>query len=121
MRVILTQARATGKYDPLYAIVMRDTAEKMVGGEGMLKTQADAYSDVVVLRLDDQLKLKDKMEEYSANGARLGWLIDPSTRRVYVYRPGADVEELERPTQVSGDPELRGLTLTLQPIWEPGF
>jgi Uma2 family endonuclease len=70
---------------------------------------------------DSLEKLQDKMEEYLANGARLGWLIDPSTHRVYVYRPDADVEELDKPTHVSGDPVLPGFTLDLQPIWEPGF
>ena len=64
-----------------------------------------------------------KMEEYIANGAKLGWLIDPLGRRqrVYVYRPGADVEVFERPESLSGDPELPGFTLDLQPVWEPGF
>lgn len=27
------------------------------------------------------------MREYVDNGLRLGWLIDPFARRVYVYRP----------------------------------
>ena len=40
-----------------------------------------------------------KMEEYVANGAQLGWLIDPDQRRVYVYRPGAAVECLDNPQQ----------------------
>ncbi|MGH9833829.1 MAG: Uma2 family endonuclease, partial [Blastocatellia bacterium] len=46
----------------------------------------------------DRLKrLKEKMEEYIANGARLGWLIDPIERKVYVYRPDAEVEVLDDP------------------------
>ena len=72
----------------------------------------------------DRLRgLQLKMEEYIANGARLGWLIDSVAprQRVYVYRPGAGVEILERPESVSGEPELPGFTLDLQFIWEPGF
>ena len=65
--------------------------------------------------------LQTKLEEYIANGARLGWLLDPSTRTVYVYRPGVAVEVLAGPTEVKGDPELPGFTLSLTPIWEPGF
>ena len=61
--------------------------------------------------------LQAKMREYIANGARLGWLIDPFERRVYVYRPGAEVECLENPSAVSGDPMLRGLSLNLDRIW----
>jgi Uma2 family endonuclease len=66
--------------------------------------------------LDD---VKAKMEEYMANGAELGWLIDPKTRRVHIYRPGAETEILENPAQVSGDPELPGFVLDLREIWEP--
>ncbi|HTG17961.1 MAG TPA: Uma2 family endonuclease [Blastocatellia bacterium] len=68
---------------------------------------------------DDLAELQAKMEEYIANGARLGWLIDPEERRVFVYRPGAAVEELKNVTQVSGEPELAGFTLDLREIWEP--
>jgi Uma2 family endonuclease len=57
------------------------------------------------------------MEEYMASGARLGWLIDPLQRRVYVYRPGEPVVELEGPQTVSGDPLLRRFILELAPIW----
>ena len=31
--------------------------------------------------------LQAKMNEYMANGAQLGWLIDPFNKKVYVYRP----------------------------------
>ena len=67
--------------------------------------------------------LQRKMDEYIANGVRLGWLIDSidHRRRVYVYRPGVEVEVLERPESISGDPELPGFTLDLQPIWEQAF
>ena len=61
------------------------------------------------------------MNEYCANGAQLGWLIDADQRRVYVYRPGAPAECLDAPTQLSGDPVLPGFVLDLAPIWEPGL
>jgi len=67
----------------------------------------------------DSLKhLRRKMEEYIANGAQLGWLIDPFERKVYVYRPQAPVEVLDDPQTISGEPLLRGLTLNLQEIWD---
>lgn len=65
--------------------------------------------------------VQDKMEEYRANGAQLGWLIDLASRQVYVYRPGADVACLENPAEVAGDPVLPGFVLDLAPIWEPPF
>jgi Uma2 family endonuclease len=57
------------------------------------------------------------MEEYIANGASLGWLIDPSTRRVYVSRPNEEVVVLENPQTVSGEPLLAGFTLKVTELW----
>ena len=67
--------------------------------------------------------LQRKMAEYMENGTRLGWLIDSvdQRQRVYVYRPGSEVEVLEWPESISGDPELPGFVLDLAPVWEPGF
>ena len=58
-----------------------------------------------------------KMEEYIKNGVRLGWLIDPPQRRVYIYRPDQPLETLENPETVSGEPVLPGFTLNLADIW----
>jgi Uma2 family endonuclease len=58
-----------------------------------------------------------KLEEYIANGALLGWLIDPQTRTVNVYRLGRPVETLDRPTEIRGDPELPGLMVDLAQVW----
>ena len=57
------------------------------------------------------------MDEYIANGARLGWLIDPYEARVYIYRPGKAVECLEAPTAISGDPVLPGFVFNVTEIW----
>ncbi|MYF73458.1 MAG: Uma2 family endonuclease [Gemmatimonadetes bacterium] len=74
---------------------------------------------VIELRSEsDQLApLQEKMREYLDNGLSLGWLIDPYTRRVYVYRSGLPVEELEQPSRISGDPVLRGFELDLDEVW----
>lgn len=63
-------------------------------------------------------ELQDKMREYLDNGARLGWLIDPQSRRVEVYRPGQAVEILDNPAAISGEPVLSGFTLDLKGILE---
>lgn len=68
---------------------------------------------------DSFVALEAKLEEFIANGTHLGWLIDPEERRVVVFRPGAAVEMLERPREVSGDPELPGFVLELDEIWQP--
>lgn len=61
--------------------------------------------------------LQTKMVEYLENGARLGWLIDPSTRSVWVYRPNTAPALLEGPETLYGDPELPGFVLDLREIW----
>ena len=65
--------------------------------------------------------LQAKMDEYMANGAQLGWLLDPLQRQAHVYRPNAEPEILDNPNTISADPELPGFTLDLKPIWEPAF
>ena len=60
--------------------------------------------------------VQKKMREYMENGARLGWLIDPKTKRVEVYRPGQDVEILNDPASLSGEDVLPGFTLDLKGI-----
>jgi len=75
---------------------------------------------VVELRseTDSLKKLQAKMQEYIENGASLGWLIDSIKKRVYVYCPNAEVEMLENPEIVSGEPLLKDFTLFLKEIWE---
>ncbi len=66
----------------------------------------------------DQLQsLQDKLQEYMDNGVKLGWLIDRKNRQVYIYRPQTEVECLENPTTVSGDPILSGFQLHTDRIW----
>jgi Uma2 family endonuclease len=70
----------------------------------------------------DRLSLAQaKMQEYLDNGAQLGWLIDPVSRQVHVYRPNRPVERLENPAKLAGDPVLPGFVLDLQQIWETNF
>jgi Uma2 family endonuclease len=66
----------------------------------------------------DRLRdLQDKMHEYLASGARLGWLHYPPQRCVWVYRPGESPERLDEPESVSGEPVLPGFALDLREIW----
>jgi Uma2 family endonuclease len=62
-------------------------------------------------------RLQAKMEEYIANGVRLGWLLDPTSRTAYVYRPGTPVQVLENAASLDASPELPGFVLDLAPIW----
>jgi hypothetical protein len=55
--------------------------------------------------------LQDKMAEYVANGAQLGWLLDPNKKQVHIYRPDLPPEVLNDPVEVSADPVLPGFRL----------
>lgn len=73
---------------------------------------------VVELRSpSDSLKtVQDKMQEYMDNGARLGWLIDPKSQQVEIYRQGEEKEILRSPTSLSGEKVLSGFVLDLNRI-----
>jgi Uma2 family endonuclease len=84
------------------------------------KTFAPLCPDFVVeLRsATDTIKdLREKMEEYMENGAKLGWLIDPQNKRVEIYRSGQAVEILENPDTLSGEEILPGFILYLKRIF----
>jgi Uma2 family endonuclease len=66
---------------------------------------------------DSLSALQDKMRDYIANGAQLGWLIDPIEKKVYVYRSQVEAECLENPASISGGPQLEGFTLDLAEVW----
>ncbi len=72
---------------------------------------------VELLSSSDSLKkVREKMQEYLENGARLGWLIDPKNQQVEIYRPNQDVEILENPATMSGEDVLPGFVLSLEQI-----
>jgi Uma2 family endonuclease len=66
---------------------------------------------------DSLSKLEEKMREYIENGVALGWLIDATARKIYVYSAEKEVETLENPAEISGEPLLSGFVLNLKEIW----
>lgn len=73
---------------------------------------------------DDPEALRRKMAAYIANGARLGWLLLPSSRRVEVWAPpsgaGATAPErvIEGAQRLEAGEAFPGLGLDLVEIWE---
>jgi Uma2 family endonuclease len=61
--------------------------------------------------------LREKMQDYIANGVQLGWLIDPLERTVEIYRPDQAPEVLTNPPSVSGEGPVAGFALTLDRIF----
>jgi Uma2 family endonuclease len=108
-------------------------AERSPDASWILKSRWDALTDEeqnelapicpdFVLELwskSDILKeVKAKMLEYIANGARLGFLIYPPKRQVWIYRPDREPDQLDNPSSVSGDPVLPRFVLDLTEIWK---
>ena len=61
--------------------------------------------------------LQGKMQEWIANGAELGWLIDPQEKTVTIYRAGQEPDSLFDPTSVQGDGPVAGFELVMAKIW----
>jgi Uma2 family endonuclease len=68
-------------------------------------------------RSDDLATLQTKMQEYVANGAQLGGLIDPHEKKIDIYRPHAEVCCIENLLTISGEPLLAGFALNVQRFW----
>lgn len=66
----------------------------------------------------DRLRdLQTKMEEYLANGAQLGFLLDVEAETAHIYRPGQPAETvLGYDQELSGEPVLPGFRLDLRPL-----
>jgi len=64
--------------------------------------------------------LRSKMRDYQSNNCRLGWLIDPQTPLVEIYRLSQNVEiinfSFDQPPTISGEDVLPGFLLDLTPI-----
>ena len=71
----------------------------------------------LVSESDDLADTQAKMREYIANGLRLGWLINPKSQQVEIYRPNQEIEVLQSPTSLFGEDVLPGFILDLQPIF----
>jgi Uma2 family endonuclease len=62
-------------------------------------------------RWDNLAPLQRKMQIWMDGGARLGWLIDPRNRRVYIYRADQpEPEILEDPETLDGEDVLHGFS-----------
>ncbi len=68
-------------------------------------------------KTDSLETLEAKMQEYIENGARLGWLLDPQTPQVKIYRPGQPIETISSPATLSGEDVLPGFVLDVNRVF----
>jgi Uma2 family endonuclease len=64
-------------------------------------------------RTDSLNQLQEKMQEYLDSGLQLGWLINPQSQQVEIYRPNQSVEIVQLPTTLSGEKVLPGFILDI--------
>ena len=92
--------------------------------EGLTDAQQSSFAPVCpdfVIELcspSDKLPAAQaKMEQWIANGAEIGWLIDPIDKAVTIYRPGAEPEHHANPTSVQGTGPIAGFELVMARVW----
>jgi Uma2 family endonuclease len=85
--------------------------------EGFYKIAPDF---VIELRSDsDKLQdVIDKMLEYIENGVKLGWLIDPQTENVHIYRLNGNHSTQSFDEKLSGEDVLSKFELNLRNIFK---
>jgi Uma2 family endonuclease len=67
---------------------------------------------------DRLLQSREKMEQWIANGAQVGWLIDPIEKAVSIYRSGGEPEHHVQPSSVQGTGPISGFELVMARIWD---
>jgi Uma2 family endonuclease len=72
-----------------------------------LRSDSDKLQDVI-----------DKMLEYIENGVRLGWLIDPQTENVHIYRLNGNHSTQSFDEKLSGEEVLPKFELNLRNIFK---
>ena len=95
-----------------------DAAQAAEIDEGSFVRGAPAF--VLEVRSSSQSieQQQEQMEVWMANGSRLGWLVDPFEREVWVYREGVEGgERVGRPMRLGGEGVLEGFVATFERIW----
>ncbi len=59
---------------------------------------------------------QSKMADWIANGAQLGWLIDPYNRQIFVYRREGAPEHFTG-ERIAGEGPVQGFILNLPDVW----
>jgi Uma2 family endonuclease len=79
-----------------------------------------AFVIELLSRSDSLPAVKEKMETWIANGAQLGWLVDPCRRSVLIYEAGQEAGKkprVETGDEVTGSGPVEGFVLDLAAMW----
>jgi Uma2 family endonuclease len=87
---------------------------------GALRSFPRVCPDFVIELLsesDSPAALRAKMADWIANGALLGWMIDPYKREVWVFRPEMEPERVTA-KKLAGEGPVEGFQLDLGRVWK---
>ena len=73
----------------------------------------------VLSRGNTKQEMAEKLVEYFEAGVQLVWYIDPRVPQVTVYRSPDDATVLKAPGELTGDPVLPGLKISLAELFAP--
>jgi Uma2 family endonuclease len=95
-------------------------AEQVQGLSSKDRRHFGRFAPAFVIELlsasDNLSEARQKMEVWLANGAQLGWLIDPYRRNVWIYEAGKQVR-IETGDSVAGTGPVEGFVLELADVW----
>ena len=66
---------------------------------------------------DSMQALRTKMQEYIANGTKLGWLINPKAKEITVYQPQQDFQVFFQPKSLDGGDILPEFICEFDFLW----
>lgn len=59
----------------------------------------------------------EKVREWMRDGAKVGWVIDPQSKTIYVFRDDGEPEVHANPPALEVGPEMPGLIINFKRIW----
>ena len=69
-------------------------------------------------RSDSEAAQVRKASFWVEHGTAVGWMIDPRTQQVHVFRRGEPVVVHDRPSELEVGPEMPGLVIDLDELWD---
>ena len=85
-------------------------------GEDQFLNLAPDFVIEIRSKTDSLETLKTKMQDYIANGVRLGWLIDRKNQQALVYRADGTITQYPATATLSGEDVVPGFTLALKSL-----
>ncbi|MEC4894576.1 MAG: Uma2 family endonuclease [Oscillatoria sp. PMC 1051.18] len=83
-------------------------------GEDEFINLAPDFAIEIRSKTDNLETLKAKMQEYIANGVKLGWLIDRQNQQALVYRADGTITQYPATANLSGEEVVPGFKLALK-------